>query len=167
MIKLKSLKAKSIAFTVLIVLVPLIILGIAGTLYYSDVIRHGIHQELIGDARMVAQLTSNYLDRALFFIEGQADVTPLINAVDLRDQAALDSQLARITDATDIYYWSYVADSSGKIIASHPYGSMVGVNISDYPVFAEPMKSGTTYISSPIPVDSLRQAVCHHGHADP
>ncbi len=153
MIKLKSLKAKSIAFTVLIVLVPLIILGVAGTLYYSDVIKHGIQDDFIKDARMVAQLTSNYLDRALFFIEGQADVTPLINAVDRQDTAALDSQLARITDATDVYYWTYVADTTGKIIASHPYGSMVGVNISDYPVFAEPMSNGKTYVSSPIPVE--------------
>jgi hypothetical protein len=90
MIKLSSLKTKSIAFTPLIVLVPLIILGIAGTLYYGDVIRHGIQNDYLGDARMVAQLMANYLDRALFFIEGQAHITPLVTAVDRQDLAALD-----------------------------------------------------------------------------
>ena len=151
--KLRSIKAKSIAFTSLIVLVPLIILGTAGNLYYTDVIKHHVQNDFIKDARMVAQLTSNYLDRALFFIEGQAEVRPLIDAVDRQDLAALDSQMARITDATDIYYWAYVTDSAGKIIASHPYGSMVGVNISSYAPFAEPRKSGKTYVSGPIPVN--------------
>jgi two-component system, sensor histidine kinase len=152
MIKLSSLKAKTIAFTVLIVLVPLIIIGIAGTMYYGEIIKHSVQDNFIEDARIVAQLTSNYLDRALFYIEGQTDASPLINAVARQNRTALDDYLARITDATDIYYWTYVTDSGGTIIASHPYGSMVGVNISDYPVFTEPMQSGGTYVSSPIPV---------------
>jgi hypothetical protein len=61
--------------------------------------------------------------------------------------------MERITDASDAFYWAYVTDNTGKIIASHPYGSMIGANISSYPVFSDPMKSGETYISSPIPVD--------------
>jgi signal transduction histidine kinase len=153
MIKLRSIKTKSIAFTVAIVLCPLILLGSAGTLYFSDVIKHDVQADFVEDARMIAQLTSNYLDRALFYIEGQAEVTPLINAVDQQNLSVLEDQMARITDATDIYYWAYVTDTTGKIIASHPYGIMVGVNISGYPAFTEPMRNGTTYISSPIPVN--------------
>lgn len=153
MIRPRSIKSKTIMFTVLIVLVPLILLGIAGTIYYSEVIKHNIQDEFLKDARMVAQLTASFLDRALFFLEGQAEVTPLVRAVDLQDRPGLDDQMARITDATDIYYWTYVTDAAGKILSSYPYGGIAGTDISASPVFAEPMKSGKTYVTSPISIE--------------
>jgi methyl-accepting chemotaxis protein len=149
MMKLTSIKAKSIIFTILIVLVPMIILGALGTLYYHDVLQKDVQNDLVKDANLVSRLTASYLDRAAFFLEGQAGATSLVNAIGRQDQPALDDRMAQITAASNIYYWAYLTDTNGNIQASFPYGRAIGSNISASPVFKGSMESGSTYIGSP------------------
>ncbi len=149
MFRLKTLKAKSVAFIILIVLVPVIILGALGTLYFHEVVRQNIENDYHEEARTIADMTDNYLDRLVLHIESQAERSMLINALERNNTAALDTEVEKINDASELYYWTIAADASGRVLSSHPYGRVAGSDLSDKPYITEPLRTGKTYISNP------------------
>jgi signal transduction histidine kinase len=149
MIKLRSIKAKSIAYTLLVMLLPAIILGSLGTLYIHDIIKHNIENDYQEEAGSIADLTNNYLDRLVLYIESQAQRSALMNALDRNDIAALDTETEKINDATELYYWTFVTDASGRVLSSHPYGKVAANSLNESPYIAGPLKTGKTYIGSP------------------
>ncbi len=142
MVNLRSLKAKSIVYTLLIVLVPVILLGTLGTLYFHNVFRQNVQNDYLEEARTVGALTSNFLDRSLLALEVQSERSGLIDALGRRDIAALDDQAEKINDATPLYYWVYVTDAAGRVLSSSPYGSLVGKDLSASAYVAEPLRTG-------------------------
>ncbi|HUL61926.1 MAG TPA: sensor histidine kinase [Methanocella sp.] len=142
MVNLRSIKAKSILYTLLIMLVPVILLGALGVLYFHGVIKQNVQNDYLEEARTVGALTSNFLDRSLLALEVQSGRSGLINALDRRDIAALDDQAEKINDATSLYYWVYVTDAAGRVLSSSPYGSLVGKDLNDSPYVAEPLRTG-------------------------
>ena len=148
MFNLGSIKAKSIAYTLLVMLVPLIILGTLGTLYFHDLVKHNIENDYREEARTIADLTDNYLDNIVLYIESQAERSTLINALDRGDVAALDAEVEKIVRGSDPYYWTFVTDTSGRVISSQPYSRVAGSDMSDKPFISRPLSRGKTYISS-------------------
>lgn len=143
---LRSIKAKSIAYTLLITLVPVILLGGLGTLYFHNVIRQNTQNDYQEEACTIAMLTQNFLDRALLHLERQSERSALINALDQRDIAALDGQAEKIHDATGLYYWVFVCDRSGKVLSSDPYGNATGMDMEGREFVCVPLETGQTYI---------------------
>jgi signal transduction histidine kinase len=150
MIKLRSIKAKSIIYTLLIMLVPILVLGTIGTLYFHGAFKENIHNDYREEARTIASLTANYLDRSELLLERQAERSALINALDLKNIPALDTETEKIQTASDLYYWAFVTDTSGRVLSSDPYGGAIGKNLSDSLYIAEPLRTGTTFISTPM-----------------
>jgi signal transduction histidine kinase len=150
MIKLRSITAKSIAYTLLIMLVPALVLGSLGMLYFHGAFKENIQNDYQEEARTIAALTSNYLDRSFLFLERQAERSALINALDENNIAALDSDVEKIQSASDLYYWTFVTDASGRVLASNPYGSAVGKDLNDILNIAEPLRTGTLSAGPPM-----------------
>jgi len=138
MINFRSIRIKSIVYTLLITLVPVILLGALGTLYFHNVIIQNVQNDYLEEARTVGALTSNFLDRSTLALEGQSGRGALINAMARRDIAALDDQTEKINDATPLYYWIFVTDTSGRVLSSSQYGSLVGKDLNDRPYISEP-----------------------------
>ncbi|MGA9141883.1 MAG: sensor histidine kinase [Methanocella sp.] len=149
MIKFRSIKAKSVAYTLLIMLVPVIVLGTLGTLYYHDVIRQNVQNDYMEEARTIGALTANFLDRSVLELEMQSGRSTLINALDRRDVAALDEQADKINDAMSHYYQVYVTDTSGRVLSGSPYGSLAGKDLNDSPCVTEPLQTGKTVAGPP------------------
>jgi signal transduction histidine kinase len=143
---LRSIKAKSMAYTLLITLVPVILLGGLGTLYFQGVIRQNTQNDYQEEACTIAMLAQNYLDRAVLHLERQSERGALVNALDQRDIAALDGQAERINDATGLYYWVFICDRSGKVLSSDPYGNAKGMDMDGRELVCVPLETGQTYI---------------------
>jgi signal transduction histidine kinase len=151
MIKFRSIKAKSVAFTMLIMLLPVIILGTLCTLYYHDVIRQNIQNDYMEEARTIGALTANFLDRSVLELKVQSERSALINAIDRRDIAALDVQADKINDAMSHYYQIYVTDTSGRVLSGSPYGGLAGKDLNSSPYVSEPLLTGQTFMGPPTP----------------
>ncbi|HTY90954.1 MAG TPA: sensor histidine kinase [Methanocella sp.] len=149
MVNFKSIKGKSIIYTLLIALVPVILLGALGTLYFHNVIKQNVQNDYLEESRVIGSLTSNFLGRSIFAMEAQAGRSQLINALDRRDIAALDDQTEKMDAATPLYYWIFVTDTSGRVLSSSPYGSHVGEDLKDSPYITGPLQTGTTFMGPP------------------
>lgn len=150
MVNFGSIKVKSIVYTLLVVLVPVILLGAFGTLYFHNVIKQNVQNDYLEEARIVGSLTSNFLGRSLFALEVQSGRSTLVNALDKRDIATLDDQTEKISDTTPLYYWVFVTDTYGRVLSSSPYGSLIGESLNDSSYISEPLRTGTTFMGSPV-----------------
>ena len=148
MIRLNSIKAKSAVYSILIVIIPMLIVGTAGILYYQGAIRQNIQNDCLEQAKTVAALTSNYVERGILYLERKADSSQLIDAVSRKDVAGVETQLDRIGGGTNQLYWIFATDEAGNVLASQPYGSFSGANIRDTPYFTEPMRTGKSYFGA-------------------
>ncbi len=150
MVGLRSLKAKSIIFIILIMLVPMIIIGVAGILYYHSIIQENVQNDFLEDARSMSQLTDMYIDKAMVYLEMQAGNDRLIDTLARGDTASLNDQTRWIDSSTYLFNRIFITDTSGNVLSGDPADSDIGMNESNMPFITRPLKTGKTFISSPI-----------------
>lgn len=139
-----------IIFLVLLLVVPLILLGIAGTLYYQGVIRQNIDNDNLDSARTVAALTPEYMNATQLYLKSIADRPLVIKAMGDNDTAFLHS-MADYTNITSRVEGVYFVDVKGTIIdKSSGYDVAIGSNASQQPSVKEVLKSGKSVIGDAV-----------------
>ncbi len=126
----KSIKLKTLLLVLLMVSL-LVLLGIAGTLYYQGVIRQNIHDDALNDAKTIAATTNEYMNTSQLYLQSVADRPLVVDAIEennlpfLHSTAVYANQTNRISSV-------FFTDSKGTIIESTPgIASLIGSNSSD------------------------------------
>ncbi len=146
----RSVRLK-IIILILVMVIPLVLLGIAGTLYYQGVLTQNIYDNALTSAKTVAAMTPDYMQSSQLYMESIAERPSVVKAMEENDTALLYSA-ALYSDVTNRITGVYFTDSNGTIIVSSL--PAIGTNGSS--------ASAHYYVS-----DVLRTGVPEIGDAEP
>jgi hypothetical protein len=76
----KSIRLKTLLL-VLLMVTPLILIGIAGTLYYQGVVRQNINDDALTQAKTIAAFTTEYMNTSQQYLQSIADRPLVVKAV--------------------------------------------------------------------------------------
>ena len=154
----KSIKLKTLLL-VLLMVSPLVLLGIAGTLYYHEVIRQNINSDALKDAKTLAATTPEYMNTSQLYLQSVADRPLVVNAIEGNDRSFLHltavyaNQTERINDV-------FFTDSKGTIIESSPgLTSLIGSNSTDHAYVDIVLRTGNPVIGDAEQGNSLMPVV--------
>lgn len=140
-----------IIFLVLLFLIPLVLLGIAGTIYYQGVIRQNIYNDNLNSARIISALTPEYMNTSRLYLQSIADRPLVVKALEENDRTFLHS-MADYANSTTRTSDVYFTDGYGTIVESTPsYSSLIGTDASQQPCVGDVLKSGEPVIGDAVP----------------
>ena len=116
---------------VLAMAVPIVLLGIAGTLYYQSILKQNIQDNELTIAKTISVMTPEYMNTSQLFLKSIADRPLVVKAMENNDTAFLHS-MAVYADETDRINSAYFTDNTGNVIVStQNISSMIGSNVKD------------------------------------
>lgn len=136
---------------VLLLVIPLVLLGVAGTLYYQGVIRQSINDDQLGSAKTIAAMTPEYMNTSQLYLKSISDRPLVIKAMEENDRSFLRSMAVYAND-TDRINSIYFTDSVGTIITSTPEISRaIGGSAIDHDYVGRVLKTGDPVIGDAVP----------------
>ncbi len=141
----RSVRVK-IIILILVMVIPLILLGIAGTLYYQGVLTQNIYDNALTSAKTVAAMTPDYMQSSQLYMTSIADRPTVVKAMEDNDSAVLES-MAFYTDVTNKITGVYFTDSHGAILASSvPASNINGSDASVHNYVSDVLRTGVPEI---------------------
>ncbi len=136
---------------VLAMAVPIVLLGIAGTLYYQSILKQNIQDNELTMAKTISVMTPEYMNSSQLYLKSIADRPLVIKAMEDNDTAFLHS-MAVYSDETDRINSAYFTDNNGNVIAStQNISSMIGSNIKDRSYVGDVLRTGDPTIGDAVP----------------
>ncbi len=151
----RSVRLKIILLVILLV-IPLVLMGIAGTLYYQGVITQNINDDNLNSAKIVAALTPEYMNASELYLMSIADRPLVIKAMEENDLSFLHSMAVYANNTTRIN-GVYFTDGQGIIIESTPgYAGHLGDDVRDHSYVCDVLRAGVPVIGDAEPgVDQM------------
>jgi PAS domain S-box-containing protein len=141
---LTSIKLKVILLVLLMTL-PIILLGVAGTLYYQGIIKQNIWEDNLAQAKAISAMTPEYLGTSQLYLQSIADRPLVIRAMENNDISFLRS-MALYANSTSRVNYVYFTDRSGNVlVTSLPLSNLSGSNFSGRPYIDEVLRTGIPY----------------------
>ncbi|HMK45688.1 MAG TPA: sensor histidine kinase [Methanocella sp.] len=145
---LASIRFQAFILISLIVVVPVVIVGGAGILYYRDVIKHNIWDSNMAEAKSISRFTANYVDLALTYIKSVADRSSLSKALCERNTEFLDFEARYIVNQSNQIDSAFFTDKSGTVLSSYPYTQIVGQSYLDRPYVGEVLNTSRPVVGN-------------------
>ena len=148
--KFTSIRLKVILL-VLAMAVPIVLLGIAGTLYYQSILKQNIQDNELTMVKTISAMTPEYMNTSQLYLKSIADRPLVIKAMEDNDTAFLHS-MAVYADETDRINSAYFTDNKGNVIAStQNISSMIGSNVKDNSYVGDVLRTGDSVIGDAVP----------------
>jgi signal transduction histidine kinase len=123
--KLDSIRVKTILLLIPLVILPILLVGVAGTLFYRDVIRQNIRDDSLGQARALSAYMDSHLNYSALYLNSMASRPLVISDLESNKSSVLNLTLEFASHQTD-FYSMYMTDSAGTIVSAYPNGWMLG-----------------------------------------
>lgn len=114
-----SIKTLAVVVIIPLVILPLLIVGGAGVIYYQSVLKQNIWNENLAQAKSLSLYTSNYFSSSMNTLEIISDRKTIISAVESRNATFLDDNLVYTLNKSD-FYSIYFTDPAGQAISIYP-----------------------------------------------
>ncbi len=139
-----SIKVRVIVLVLLMIL-PIILMGVAGTLYFQYTIRQTIWDDNLGQAKAISAMTPEYMGASQLYLTSIADRPLLIRAMENRDMAFLNS-MANYTNSTERINNVYFTDKNGTVLtATTQLSGLIGTEANDRPYVSNVARTGVPY----------------------
>jgi PAS domain S-box-containing protein len=126
--------------------VPIVLLGIGGTLYYQSILKQNIWDDELNMAKTISVMTPEYMNSSQLYLKSVADRPLVIKAMEDNDTAYLSSQ-AVYANETDRINSAYFTDNKGNVIAStQNISSMIGSNVKNRSYMGDVLRTGDPVI---------------------
>ena len=130
-------------------ILPVLILGAAGSLYYQGVIKERVWEDNLNNAKTLANQITSDLDSRATYLKNTADSRYFIHSMRDRNLTNLSLSLQYIYANNDGFYYLYITDASGQVLSSYPYDHIVGANLLQKPYIRQPLDTGGVYVGDP------------------
>ncbi|MGA9141699.1 MAG: sensor histidine kinase [Methanocella sp.] len=145
--KLNSIRVKTILILISLVILPILLVGIAGTLFYRDVIRQNIWDDNLGQAKALSAYVDSRLNYSTLYLNSMASRPLVISDLENNKSSVLNLTIEFASRETD-FNSIYVMDSAGTIVSAYPNSWMLG-NGSIFKPATSRIASGSEYIGGP------------------
>lgn len=156
-----SIRSKVILLFVPLIVLPLLVSGILGALYFQDTLRHNIQQDNLAQARSLAGYMDTYVPSLVSDINSLATRPYVVNEMASINAANTTFNKTTVIDATLRYGTTntdfnslFVTDTSGKVISSYPNVRDTGQYLGNEPYVQPVLSSSNSSIIGPIENES-------------
>ncbi len=136
---LSSIRSKIILLFIPLIIIPLLLGGTIGALYFQDVVKHNIWDDNLAQAKAISALTTSYVNLSENYLTSIADRPLVIQAMEENNSSFLN-ETTRYTAVQSLEFDTvFITDSSGKVVSyntmySQPsYPDIIGKNYLDRP----------------------------------
>lgn len=157
---LSSIRFKVIVILALLMVVPVLVLGVGGLLYYQHAVKENIDSENLAHAKAMSALTENYVALSQNYLDSIAARPLVISAVKTGDPTYLKVSASYAAMKSQQFQSVFATDASGKVLSynseypDNRYTGEVGKNYSQMPVVSQVLNTSNPYVS-----DGLKDAV--------
>ncbi|BAI61460.1 putative histidine kinase [Methanocella paludicola SANAE] len=145
-----SIKVKVIVLVLLMIL-PIILIGAAGTLYFQYTIRQTIWDDNLAQAKAISAMTPEYMGASQLYLTSIADRPLVVRAMENGDTAFLTS-MAAYANSTERINSVYFTDKNGTVLAATaPLSGLIGTSAVDRPYVNNVTMTGMPYIGDTEP----------------
>src|SRR5208337_776878 len=149
--KFTSIRLKVILL-VIAMAVPIILLGVTGTLYYQNIIKQNIWDDELNIAKTISVMTPEYMNSSQLYLKSIADRPLVVKAMEDNDTIFLNSMAVYADESTDRINSAYFTDNAGNVIAStQNISSMIGSNVKDNSYVNDVLRTGDPVIGDAVP----------------
>jgi signal transduction histidine kinase len=146
--KLNSIKVKTLLILIPLVILPILLVGIAGTLFYRDVIRQNIWDDNLAQAKALAAYEGSSINYSTLYLKSLATRPLVISDLENNTTSVLNITLQFASRNTD-FDSLFVTDRSGTIVASYPNAWLRGNNSRERPYVSRALQN-SDYVGAPI-----------------
>jgi PAS domain S-box-containing protein len=131
--------------------IPIVLMGLATSLYYQDVMRQSVMSDTLSSAKTISALTPEYMNASQLYIKSIADRPLVIKAMEDNDTSFLQS-MAEYTNNTSRINSVYFTDDGGVVVQSTgPISSLIGSNVSNRSYVGTVLRTGEPVIGDAEP----------------
>lgn len=146
---LDSIRTKVILLFIPLIVIPLLLIGIGGSIYYQNVLKQNVWDSEQAQARSTANYVDSYMSSSILYLESYS--TRVVIIADLeQNKPHIDNPDILHQPYTSGYDSLYVMNISGKVVANYPGASQVGQDFSDRPYVAQVLATQKPVVIGPI-----------------
>jgi two-component system, sensor histidine kinase len=146
--KLNSIRVKTLLILIPLVILPILLVGVAGTLFYRDVIRQNIWDDNLAQAKALAAFEGTSINYSTLYLKSLASRPLVVNDLQSNTTSVLNITLEFASVNTD-FNSLFVTDRSGIIVASYPNAWLLGNNSRDRPYVNRALQN-SDYVGAPM-----------------
>ncbi len=99
--KLNSIRVKTILILIPLVILPILMVGIAGTLFYRDVVRQNIWDDNLGQAKALSAFMDSRLNYSALYLNSLASRPLVISDLESNNSSVLNLTIEFASQNTD------------------------------------------------------------------
>lgn len=141
-----SIRAKAILLLVLLMVLPLLVAGALGILYYQGIIKGNIWDDNLAQAKAISGMTEQYLRLSSNYLESIATRPSVIDAIEADNRTFLNSTVLYAQNKSD-FYQLYITNSNGTIISCYPDVSICGKDESNHPFVKDALMGARSQVN--------------------
>jgi signal transduction histidine kinase len=147
--KLRSVRQKVLLAMLPLAIIPVLLAGIAGILYFMDVTKQNIDDDNLAQARALALYTGDYINTSITYLEAMAE-RPYLVAGMAEGNFSFASTTAEYAAKKSDFEIVYITDLAGRIKSSYPDPHLrVGRDYANRPYVSNVLSTGKPYVSGP------------------
>jgi signal transduction histidine kinase len=146
--KFNSIRVKTLLILIPLVILPILLVGIAGTLFYRDVIRQNIWDDNMAQAKALSMYEGSSINDSTLYLKSLANRPLVVSDLENNTTQFLNVTLQFASENTD-FDTMFVTDRSGTIVASYPDDRLLGNNSKDRPYVDRALRN-RDYAGAPI-----------------
>ena len=144
---LNSIKVKALLILIPLVIVPILLVGAAGTLFYRDVIRQNIWDDNLAQAKALSAYVDSTLNYSTLYLKSFASRPLVISDLENGKTSTLNLSLQYASSSSD-FETMYFTNRSGGIISCFPDSRLLGSDVIDRP-YVSRVLNGSDYVGGP------------------
>ncbi len=145
---LNSIKVKTLLILIPLVILPILLVSIAGTLFYRDVVRQNIWDDNLAQAKALSAYTSSSLNYSSLYLKSLAS-RPLVISDLARNQSSTLNVTTRFAVGRSDFGSLFITDGTGKIVSSYPNDWLLGNDSRDRPYVSQAILN-SSFVGGPL-----------------
>jgi signal transduction histidine kinase len=143
-----SIRSKVILLFIPLIVVPLILIGVGGGVYYQSVLKQNVWNSELAQARSTSDYVDTYMSSSILYLESYS--TRVIILADLENNSPyIDTSLLH-QEYSSGYNSLFVVNNSGMVVSNYPGASVVVQNFSDRPYVEQVFSTSKPVVIGPI-----------------
>src|SRR5271157_866530 len=134
-----SIRSKVILLFIPLIVVPILLGGVIGAVYFQDTLKHNIWDDNLAQAKTISAFTASYVNLSENYLTSIANRPLVITAVEEGNQSFLNETTQYTTVKGLAFDTAFITDNSGKVLSyntiysNRSYPSIIGKNYYDRP----------------------------------
>lgn len=144
-----SIRTKMLLLFITIIVIPLLIGGILGALYFHSTLRDTIKEDNLAQAKSLSMYVDDSITSSVNYLGSLAIRPSIIQAMADNNSPVIVDNLRYAENSTN-FYSLYVTDTSGKVLASYPDQALAGQNFEDEPYVKQVLATSDRQVMAPL-----------------